>query len=145
MKTLPLFKGQKILLILFIVISTYIIIDIFFLHIFTSCNDSASPYLVGITCGLTAAILGGIFNMNKLYFKYENHKIKWKLDVEKEVQEANIDSISEIKEDWKSIHFENNGLQYEIGTANLSKRQKKMIVNFLKSYSSRNLKSVDNR
>jgi len=83
--------------------------------------------------------------MNKLYFKYGNHKIKWKLDVEKEVQEANIDSISEIKEDWKSIHFENNGLKYEIGTANLSKRQKKMIVNFLKSYSSRNLKSVDNR
>lgn len=145
MKTLPIFKSQKILLILSIVISTYIIIDILFLHIFTSCDDSVSPYLVSITCGLTAGILGGIFNINKLYFKYDNHKIKWKLDVEKEVQETNIDSISEIKEDWKSIHFENNGLQYEIVTANLSKRQKKMIFNFLKSFSSRNLKSEGNR
>ena len=145
MKTLPLFKGQKIRLILFVLISSYIIIDVFFLHIFTSCDDSAIPYLVGITCGLTAGILGGVFNINKLYFKYDNKKIKWKVDVEKEVQEVSIESISEIKEDWKSIHFENNGIQHHILTANLSKRQKKMIFNFLKNFSSRSPKSKGNR
>ena len=143
MKTLPLYSAMKIRFGIFLLIFIYFLLDVFIFKTFESYID-VSVFL-GLLCGFFGGYSNSIFNLKKIFFKYNTQKITWKLDIDKEIQEANIDCISNIKEDWKSVYFENNEGEHEIVTANLSKRQKRMIVNLLNNFASRNPKLEGNR
>jgi len=95
---------------------------------------------IGLVCGFIVGISNGFLNLRKVFFKYDNQIIRWRFEADKDVQEAKIDNVSSIKEDWKSVYFNNNETTYEIVTSSLSNRQKKMIVKLLEDFASHNPK-----
>lgn len=74
---------------------------------------------------------------NKYYFIIEKGSIRWKmLAMEEEYKIELTGQISDITADWKGIYFKNNEVQHCIMSDGLTKKQKNIIIEGLKDYSS---------
>lgn len=134
MKKLSLFKGKR-LIAAFIVITCSLIVVFYLLRVTDFSKHGA--VLMAIMATNIYLFTLDFLRLNKFFFRYENNTIQWHFPSMKKKCKIILEgNISEVRQDWKGIHFMNNNKQHSIKTDGLSNRQKQTIVNSLKDYPS---------
>jgi len=134
MKKLPLFNFQKMIYNGLIAI---MLLFLFGLFLQTTSFSTSISVSIGIIIASAYHIITHANQIKKYYFIIEKGAIRWKmLAMEKESIIQLKGKLSNIKQDWKGIHFNDDEEQHSIMTDGLTKTQKEIIIKGLEDYPS---------